>query len=186
MVLHRGGRTETDRAPELPDGRWVRVVAAVISKVVKDLTLPRIQGVRHCFETSSSQSLGDPECSTEARKMQTDVLGLRTALGALGLRLRNGNQVADLGDQLIEADQVRAEPGDPGVAAEPGSLRAGVAQRPTHRRLHRGLEIEMPFDEVEGLAVPDAARADDLPVQSTSEQPAHLVLDAAAVEHPVD
>jgi hypothetical protein len=37
------------------------------------LTLPRIQGVRHWFETSSSQ-LGPPECSTGMGKMQTDVL----------------------------------------------------------------------------------------------------------------
>src|SRR6202040_1493602 len=53
-------------------------------------------------------------------------------------------------------------------------------------RLHRGLKIDVPFDQVERLAVADPAGADCGAIKSASEQPPDLVLDPAAVEHPGD
>ena len=44
----------------------------------------------------------------------------------------------------------------------------------------------MPLDEVEGLAVADAAGSDRRAIEPSAEEPAHLVLDATAVEHPRD
>src|SRR5580700_2964449 len=91
--------------------------------------------------------------------MQTDVLVLEAGLAALP-GVGGGYQLQDVGDHVVEADQIGAEPREARVTAEPGSLRTGVAQGPPHRGLHRRLEIEMPLDQVESLAIAVAAGSD--------------------------